>query len=125
MTCGVWVGFDQPQTIEQRGYGAALALPIWVRVMEKASKTKYPDGDFPPPEPVVQAELCSVSNGLATDECRSAGTAYKVSLPQSMYPAQPCRVHQGAPINPNSDPADNKGDLKQRFLDSLKHLFGG
>jgi penicillin-binding protein 1A len=125
LTCGVWVGFDQPQTIEQRGYGAALALPIWVRVMEKASKTKYPDGDFPAPEPVVQAELCSVSNELATDECRSAGTAYKVSLPQSMYPAQPCRVHQGAPINPNSDPADNKGDLKQRFLDSLKHLFGG
>src|SRR3984957_9172740 len=125
LTCGVWVGFDQPQTIEQRGYGAALALPIWVRVMEKASKIKYPDGDFPPPEPVVQAELCSVSNELATDECRSAGTAYKVSRPRSRCPTQPCRVHQGEPINPNSEPTDNKGDLKQRFLDSLKHLFGG
>jgi penicillin-binding protein 1A len=125
LTCGVWVGFDLPQTIEQRGYGAALALPIWVRVMEKTSKTKYPDGDFPPPEPVVQAELCSVSNELATDECRSAGTAYKISLPQSLCPTQSCRVHQGEPINPNSEPADNKGDLKQRFLDSLKHLFGG
>jgi membrane peptidoglycan carboxypeptidase len=34
LTCGVWVGFDQPQTIQERGYGATLALPIWVRVME-------------------------------------------------------------------------------------------
>ncbi len=125
LTCGVWVGFDQPQTIEQRGYGAALALPIWVRVMEKTSKTKYPDGDFPPPEPVVQAELCSVSNEIATDECRSAGTAYQISLPQSISPSQSCQVHRGEPINPNPQPADNRGDLKQRFLDSLKHLFGG
>lgn len=32
-TCGVWVGFDQPRQIVDRGYGATLALPIWVRIM--------------------------------------------------------------------------------------------
>ncbi len=32
-TCGVWVGFDKPQTIVERGYGATLALPIWVKIM--------------------------------------------------------------------------------------------
>lgn len=32
-TCGVWVGFDQPKQIVDRGYGATLALPIWVKVM--------------------------------------------------------------------------------------------
>ncbi|MBJ7326479.1 MAG: hypothetical protein JHC52_03940, partial [Chthoniobacterales bacterium] len=32
-TCGVWVGFDQPKQIVDRGYGATLALPIWVRIM--------------------------------------------------------------------------------------------
>src|SRR5436309_11626668 len=30
LTCGVWVGFDQPTTIIPHGYGAALALPVWV-----------------------------------------------------------------------------------------------
>ena len=30
LTCGVWVGLDKPETIIPRGYGAALALPIWV-----------------------------------------------------------------------------------------------
>src|SRR5207237_2541700 len=33
LTCGVWVGFDQPATIVARGYGAALALPVWTQVM--------------------------------------------------------------------------------------------
>ena len=89
LTCGVWVGFDQPQTIEQRGYGATLALPIWVKIMEKASRTKYPDGEFTPPEPVLQVQLCSVSNAIATDECRAAGTAYQITLPQSMVPSDP------------------------------------
>ncbi|MDP9097828.1 MAG: PBP1A family penicillin-binding protein [Verrucomicrobiota bacterium] len=37
ITCGVWVGFDQPQTIMARGYGAALALPVWTQVMTKAA----------------------------------------------------------------------------------------
>ncbi|MBE2179692.1 MAG: PBP1A family penicillin-binding protein [Chthoniobacterales bacterium] len=32
-TCGVWVGFDQPKKIVERGYGATLALPIWVKIM--------------------------------------------------------------------------------------------
>src|SRR5438128_8110883 len=33
LTCGVWVGFDQPATIIPHGYGAALALPVWTQVM--------------------------------------------------------------------------------------------
>src|SRR5216110_2285063 len=41
LTCGVWVGFDQPTTIVARGYGAALALPVWTQVMNKASR-HYP-----------------------------------------------------------------------------------
>ena len=41
ITCGVWVGFDQPMTIVPHGYGAALALPVWVQVMNKAAQ-RYP-----------------------------------------------------------------------------------
>lgn len=33
LTCGVWVGFDQPRTIRPGGYGATLALPIWVDII--------------------------------------------------------------------------------------------
>ncbi len=42
LTCGVWVGLDKPVTIIPKGYGAALALPVWVDVMKRASAEKYP-----------------------------------------------------------------------------------
>ena len=38
LTCGVWVGFDQPRTIRPGGYGGTLALPIWVDIMQAAKK---------------------------------------------------------------------------------------
>lgn len=46
LTCGVWVGFDQPQTIMHGGYGAELALPIWVDVIESPAANKYSAGAF-------------------------------------------------------------------------------
>jgi penicillin-binding protein 1A len=38
LTCGVWVGFDQPRTIRPGGYGATLALPIWVDVIRSGKE---------------------------------------------------------------------------------------
>lgn len=49
LTCGVWVGMDEPATIISRGYGAALALPIWSEVMNAATD-RYPAQSFQPPE---------------------------------------------------------------------------
>jgi penicillin-binding protein 1A len=47
LTCGVWVGLDQPQTIMAHGYGAALALPIWVDTMNAAGSQRYPATQLP------------------------------------------------------------------------------
>jgi len=41
-TCGVWVGFDQPRRIVERGYGATLALPIWVKIMNAQREENTP-----------------------------------------------------------------------------------
>jgi penicillin-binding protein 1A len=35
---GVWVGYDQPQTIRRNGYAAELAVPMWTRFMKAATK---------------------------------------------------------------------------------------
>lgn len=43
LTCGVWVGFDQPRPIYRNAYGSDLALPIWVDVMGAAPPARYPD----------------------------------------------------------------------------------
>ncbi len=43
VTCGVWVGFDRPRTIMKGGYGATLALPIWVDFIQSTDGARYPD----------------------------------------------------------------------------------
>src|SRR5207302_4241382 len=85
MTCGVWVGFDQPVTIVARGYGAALALPAWTQVMNKASR-HYPAEPLQSTMPTQRASVCSISNQLATTGCMSAGTAYDIDLPVDKIP---------------------------------------
>lgn len=47
LTCGVWVGFDHPKTIMKGGYGAELALPIWVDVMTSPAANRYAAGPLP------------------------------------------------------------------------------
>ena len=50
LTCGVWVGLDKPATIVPKGYGATLALPVWVDVMKRAGTERYPAQGFKPGE---------------------------------------------------------------------------
>jgi membrane carboxypeptidase/penicillin-binding protein len=38
LVAGVWVGYDQPQTIRRNGYAAELAVPLWTRFMKVATK---------------------------------------------------------------------------------------
>src|ERR1700737_214247 len=86
LTCGVWVGFDQPVTIIPRGYGAALALPVWTQVMNRAAQL-YPAQPLHPTMPMQPPLVCSVSNHLATTGCQAAGTAYEIDLPVDKVPA--------------------------------------
>ena len=65
LTCGVWVGLDKPATIVPKGYGAALALPVWVDVMKRASADKYPAGPMGGSGP-------SRSGGSSTPVAKSA-----------------------------------------------------
>jgi len=92
ITCGVWVGMDRPQTITRRGYGSALALPIWVDFMEEAAKFKYVAEPFPRrvQEPV---RICRLSGRRAIPACTEAGTVREAFLPAEFAPRDPCAVH--------------------------------
>lgn len=127
LTCGVWVGFDQPTTIIPHGYGAALALPVWVQVMNKAAQ-HYPAEPLQPTMPLQHTTVCSISSQLATTGCTSAGTAYDIDLPADKVPNAACQVHGGqqwpfaqqAPGTPQ-----NPSTLPGRFFRSFRRLFGG
>jgi len=64
LTCGVWVGLDQPETIIPHGYGSALALPIWVDVMNAASSQRYPAPPLPIYQPAPSQEAPAPNRGI-------------------------------------------------------------
>jgi penicillin-binding protein 1A len=126
LTCGVWVGFDQPVTIVSHGYGAALALPVWVQVMNKAAQ-RYPPQDLQPPVALQHAMVCSISNHLATTGCQAAGAAYEIDLPIDKVPTVGCQVHGGPEIFAQraNDFGRRAGNLPNRLFQSIRKLFGG
>ncbi len=127
LTCGVWVGFDQPTTIVPHGYGSALALPVWAQVVNKASQ-HYPAKPFQPTMPIQRATVCSISNQLATTGCMSAGSAYDIDLPVTRIPTVACQVHGGSQW-PFAQQAPNGPQKAQSFpgrvFKSFRRLFGG
>src|SRR6266513_6276837 len=127
ITCGVWVGFDQPQTIMPRGYGAALALPVWTQVMNKAAQ-RYPAKPLEPTMPLATAAVCSISNHLATTGCNAAGTAYEITLPNDRVPTVVCEIHGGTQTQfaqKLQDLGQKAGTLPTRIFQSFRKFFGG
>jgi penicillin-binding protein 1A len=127
LTSGVWVGFDQPTTIIPHGYGAALALPVWTQVMNKAAD-HYPARELQPTMPIQHATVCSISNQLATTGCQAAGTAYDIDLPVDKVPTVACQVHGGeqSPFAQRFEPFPQKAaTFPGRFFRSFRRLFGG
>ncbi len=127
VTCGVWVGFDQPTTIIPHGYGAALALPVWTQVMNKAA-TRYPPQDLQPTMPLQKATVCSVSNHLATSGCQAAGTAYEIDLPIDKVPTVACEVHGGDQMQfaqKLENSVQKAASFPGKVFNSFKKFFGG
>ena len=126
MTCGVWVGFDQPVTIIPHGYGAALALPVWTQVMNKAAQ-RYPPEALQPTMPIQRAMVCSLSNHLATTGCQSAQTAYDIDLPVDKVPTAACEVHGGDQMFAGKvqDFGQKASAFPNKLFQSFKKFFGG
>ena len=127
LTCGVWVGFDQPTTIIPHGYGAALALPVWTQLMTKAAQ-HYPAQPLQPTMPIEHATVCSLSNQLATTGCTAAGSAYDIDLPADKVPTAACQMHGGQqwPFAQQLQGLPQKATtFPGRFFRSFRRLFGG
>lgn len=101
VVCGVWVGFDDPKSLNLPG--AQAALPAWVKFMVKADAG--PHDDFEVPEGIIFATIDPESGLLANSACPR-----KMRLPfiGGTQPIQVCSLHGGgllssaAPIAPPS-----------------------
>ena len=73
LVAGVWVGFDQPQTIVSGGYGGDLAVPVWADFMKEATKGDKPVWLKPPPNVVSVRDLPDVGAAARLELRRSRG----------------------------------------------------
>jgi len=71
LATGVWVGFDQPQSIISRGFASEIAVPIWAGFMKTATKGDKPEW-IKPPSTITSATVCRISGMLAAEGCEHA-----------------------------------------------------
>jgi penicillin-binding protein 1A len=58
LVAGVWLGFDRPQPIAERGVaGGSLAAPVFARMLERSGYARASDAWTLPPEGVRPMEL--------------------------------------------------------------------
>ncbi len=73
LVAGVWMGFDQPQTIVANGYGGELAAPVWGEFMKVATQRDKPEW-LKQPANVVGVEMCRMSGRRPADGLRITST---------------------------------------------------
>ena len=68
ITCGVWAGFDKPQSIYRGAFSSDIALPVWVDIMN-AGAASYKPAEIEMPRGLSKYKICATSGLLATDKC--------------------------------------------------------
>ena len=105
LAAGVWIGFDQPQTIIPNGYASDLAAPPWAQFMKTALADR-PTGWLEQPADVVAVEVCALSGALVRDGCRRTESheleAIRAGRPTHLEyfvkgtePVERCPIHEG------------------------------
>ncbi len=115
---GVWIGFDQPQTILPGGYAGDIAVPLWARFMKEATRGDKPAWYSPTPG-LVAVDVCRLSGkrpAAGCDDVEVVSDSGEVShrsmvytdyFPRGQQPLETCPLHPG-----NS------------LIDRLAELFG-
>lgn len=96
LTAAVWVGFDRPCKIIDKGYGSVLALPIWVDAMKAAQALGFPMKEirYQATQELAPARLiCRESGMLAHDGCVYEGTAYLENMTDTSTRLEYCTKH--------------------------------
>jgi membrane carboxypeptidase/penicillin-binding protein len=70
MVAGIWIGFDQPQPIQNRASGGLLAAPVWGRAMRQVYAERPDPGDWPRPTGVVEAKVDPASGMILAPGCQ-------------------------------------------------------
>ena len=92
IVAGVWVGFDQPETIGRDAYGARVALPIWADFMQRAARMRTPAA-FERPAGLEEEALCALTYHKPVDGCPLYTEFFKDG---DEIPDRLCTLHPGS-----------------------------
>jgi len=92
VVAGVWIGFDDPQTIRSDASGSRIALPIWADFMQRTAP-RLPGKPFARPGGLRTQLMCSISYHRALDGCPSYVEYFKDG---DVIPSQLCELHSGS-----------------------------
>jgi penicillin-binding protein 1A len=104
LVAGVWIGFDQPQTILGGGYAAEVAVPLWAAFMRRATVEDRAEW-YKPPTGIVTAAVCRLSGRRPVAGCSGAmvlmpdgssaqsSTVYAEYFARGTEPDEDCRLH--------------------------------
>ena len=81
VTCGVWAGFDKPQTIMRGAFSNQIALPVWTDIMN-ASLAKQPPRELGRPIDLKRVEVCLDTGLPASPKCMLTSVADPWSPPR-------------------------------------------
>jgi 1A family penicillin-binding protein len=74
VTCGVWAGFDKPQTIMRGAFSNQIALPVWTDVMN-ASLARQTPRELGRPIDLKRVEVCLDTGLPASPKCMLTSVA--------------------------------------------------
>ena len=81
LVAGVWIGFDQPQTIVSNGYGGDLAVPVWADFMKAATKGDKA-GWLKRPKTSSRVDICRMSGKRPVEGCSDVEVVSKTGETQ-------------------------------------------
>ena len=108
LVTGVWVGFDQPQTIMGGGYAGEVAVPLWAGFMRGATKGDADDW-YKAPKSVVTANVCRLSGKRPAAGCygsyvqaadgsyTTSSSVYTEYFARGSVPEDTCPIHAYRP----------------------------
>ncbi len=96
-TCTVWAGYDNNESLNpkkgKRRDESGISKTLWRSVMSRVHEN-LPNEQFPVPEGIVQAQVCSRSGKLPmVGQCDAAGSVITEFFAEGTVPTEVCDLH--------------------------------